>query len=125
MTDGFEVRKEQVKKFYATFSDGFYSPIKKKIKLKKAEKTCAIVDNEICTTKANYTRIICLMCTSCMKMEDVPKYKLSSVPTSLFNKNGDMRLNKQKSELKNVLKNEVLNRHIITEAVVVDGNTVL
>lgn len=65
------------------------------------------------------------MCTSCMKMEDVPKYKLSSVPTSLFNKNGDMRLNKQKSELKNVLKNEVLNRHIITEAEVVDGNTVL
>ena len=36
-----------------------------------------------------------------------------------------MRLNKQKSELKNTLKIEVSNRHIITEAVVVDGNGVL
>ena len=59
------------------------------------------------------------------KNKDVPKYELSSVPTSLFDENGDMRLNKQKSELKNTLKMEVSNRHIITEAVVVDGNGVL
>ena len=44
---------------------------------------------------------------------------------SFFNENGDMRLNKQRSEFKNVLKTEVSNRHIITEAVVINGNEVL
>ena len=44
---------------------------------------------------------------------------------SFFNENGDMRLNKQRSEFKNVLKTEVSNRHTITEAVVINGNAVL
>ena len=114
--DGVEWGKEQMKEFYATFPDGFYSPIKKKVELMKAEKTCAIGDIEIYSTEATYTRIICLMSTSSIKIEDVRKYELS-LPTSLFDENGDMRLNKQKPELK---KTEVSNRHIITEAVVVD-----
>ena len=91
----------------------------------KAEKTCAVGDIEIYSTEAIYTRIICLMSTSSIKIEDLLKCELSPVPTSLFDENGDMRLNKQKSELKNTLKIEVSNRHIITEAVVVDGNAVL
>lgn len=37
--DGVELGKEQMKEFYATFPDGFYSPIKKKVELIKAEKT--------------------------------------------------------------------------------------
>ena len=44
---------------------------------------------------------------------------------SFFNENGDMRLNKQRSEFKNVLKTEVSNRHIITEAVFINDNEVL
>ena len=44
---------------------------------------------------------------------------------SFFNENGDMRLNKQRSEFKNVLKTEVSNRNTITEAVVINGNAVL
>ena len=46
---------------------------------------------------------------------------MSRVPRLLFNENGDVRLNKQKSELKNTLKIEVSNKHIITGALVVDG----
>ena len=104
VTDGVEIGKKQMKEFYATFPDVFYSPIKKKVKLMKAEKTCAIGDIEIYSTEAIYTRIICLMSTSSIKIEDLLKYELSPVPTSLFDENGDMRLNKQKSELKNTLK---------------------
>ena len=94
MTDGVEIGKEQMKEFYATFPDGFYSPIKKKVKLMKAEKTCAIGDIEIYSTEAIYTHIICLMSTSSIKIEDLLKYELSPVPTSPFDENGDTRLNK-------------------------------
>ena len=47
------------------------------------------------------------MSTSSKKIEDVLKYELSPVPTWLFDENGDVRLNKQKTELKNTLKIEV------------------
>ena len=90
MTDGVEVGKEQMKESYATLPDGFYSPTKKKVKLMKAEKTCAIDDIEIHNTEAIYTRIICLISTSGIKIENVLKYKLSPVPTSLFDENGNM-----------------------------------
>ena len=76
---------------------------------------------EVYSTEAIYTRIICLMSTSSIKIEDVLEYEMSPVSTSLFDENGDMQLNKLKSELKNTLKTEVSNRHIITEPVVVDG----
>ena len=75
--DGVELGKEQMKEFYAKFPDGFYSLIKKKVELIKAEKTCAIGDIEIYSTEATYTRIICLMSTSSIKIEDVRKYELS------------------------------------------------
>ena len=98
--------------------------LKKKVKLMKAEKTCAIGDIKIYSTEAIYTLIICPISTSSTKIEDVLKYELPLVPTSLFDENGDMQLNNQKSELKITLKIEVSNRHI-TEAAVVDGNAVL
>ena len=99
--------------------------LKKKVKLMKAEKTCAIGDIKIYSAEAIYTLIICPISTSSTKIEDVLKYELPLVPTSLFDENGDMQLNNQKSELKITLKIEVSNRHIITEAAVVDGNAVL
>ena len=120
-----KVGSEQMKKFYATFPDGFYSPIQKKVQLMKPEKKCTIGDVEVYSTEAIYARIICLMSTSSITLEDVLKYELAPVPTALFDENGDIRSNKQKSELKNTLQVDVSNRHIHTEAVVIDGNAVL
>ena len=45
----------------------------------KTEKTCAIADIEVYSTESIYTRIICLMITSSIKIEDVLKYKMSPV----------------------------------------------
>ena len=120
VTDRVDIEKEKMKEVYETFPDGFYSQIKK-----KAEKTCSIGDIEIYSTEAIYTCITCLVSASSIKIKDVLKYKLSPVPTSFFDENGDLRLIKKKSELKNTLKTEVSNRCIITEALVVDGNAVL
>ena len=53
------------------------------------------------------------MSTSSIEIEHVLKYELPPVPTSLFDENGDMQLNKREPELKNTLKTEVSNRHII------------
>ena len=107
-----------MKELYATFPRGFYLPIKIEVKLMKAEKTCVIGNIEIYSIEAIYTRIICLMSISSIKIEDVLKYKLSPVPMFLFDENGDVRSNQQKFELKNTLKTEVSNRHVITQAVV-------
>ena len=113
VTDWVEIEKEQMKEFHAKIPDGFNSPIKKKVKLIKAEKTCTIGDIVIYSTEAIYTRIICFMSTSSIEIEHVLKYELPPVPTSLFDENGDMQLNKREPELKNTLKTEVSNRHII------------
>ena len=43
----------------------------------KTEKTCAVGDVEIYSTEAICTRIIRLMSTSSIKIEDVRKYKFS------------------------------------------------
>ena len=102
-----------MKEFHAKIPDGFNSPIKNKVKLIKAEKTCTIGDIVIYSTEAIYTRIICFMSTSSIEIEHVLKYELPPVPTSLFDENGDMQLNKREPELKNTLKTEVSNRHVI------------
>ena len=72
----------------------------------KEEKTCAISDIDIYSTGAIYTCIIFLMSTSFINIENLLRYDLSPVQTSLFYENGNMRLNKQKCELKNSLEVE-------------------
>ena len=53
---------------FVSFPDGFYSPIKKKVRLMKADKTCPVIgDIEIYSTEAIYTCTICLMSTSNIK----------------------------------------------------------
>ena len=61
----------------------------------KVEKTCAVDDIEVYRTEAIYARKIYLMSTSSIKIEDV---------------NLDMRLNQERSELKNTRKTEFSNR---------------
>lgn len=61
----------------------------------KVEKTCAVDDIEVYSTQAIYARNIYLMSTSSIKIEDV---------------NLDMRLNQERSELKNTRKTEFSNR---------------
>ena len=89
MTDGVEIRKKQMKQLCVTFPDGFYSPIKKKVKQMKAEETCAIVNIEDYSTGTIYTRIICLMSTSSIKIKDLLRYELPHVPKTLFEETED------------------------------------
>ena len=58
-----------MKKFYATFPDGFCSPIKQKVKLMKAENTCAVGDMVVYSTEVIYTCKICLMSISSKRIE--------------------------------------------------------
>ena len=74
VNEAVKVGSEQMKKLYATFPDGFYSPIQKKVQLMKPEKKCTIGDDEVYSTEAIYARIICLMSTSSITLEDALKY---------------------------------------------------
>lgn len=95
------------------------------VKIMKTDKKCVIGNVEAYSTEAIYARIICLMSTTDIKIEDVLKYELAPVPTSLFDENGDIRACTRKSEFKNALQVDVSNRSILCDTIVLDGNAIL
>ena len=56
-----------------------------------------------------------------IQMEDLFKYELAPVPTTLFIDTGEGRYPTSKAVLKNALKVEVSTRTIVTDAIIVDG----
>ena len=76
--------------------------------------------------EAIYSRVMCLLNAKQIDLKDSSKYELSPVPLSRVDQNGDVKLAKQKADLKNRLKEEVPKRTSLTENVVVlDGCALL
>ena len=67
------------------------------------------------------------MSTRAIILNDVLKYELAAVPTSIFEeKSGEFRISKSKSILKRILQVEVTNPSIGTgDTVVIDGCVIL
>ena len=63
-------------------------------------------DTEVYNTQAIFARVMCLLSAGQINLEDIFKYELAPVPTSLFDETGDGRYAKQKADLKNKLKFE-------------------
>lgn len=79
----------------------------------------AVVNN----TEAIYTRIIGLIATSQTTLKDVIMYKLSSLPTSQFKENGEMRIDYNKNLSKEKIQVEMSSRKIIdANAIFIDGS---
>ena len=60
-----------------------------------------------------------------IQMEDLFKYELAPVPTTLFINTGEGRYPTSKAVLKNALKVEVSTRTIVTDAIIIDGCAML
>ena len=82
---------------------------------------------EQCDSGLIYARVTTLMSTRAINLNDVLKYELAAVPTSIFDKkSGELRISKSKSILKQRLQVAVTNPSRGTgDAVVIDGSDIL
>ena len=78
---------------------------------------------EQCDSGFIFARMTALMSTRAINLNDVLKYELATVPTSIFDeKSGELRISKSKCILKRRLQVEVTNPSIgIRDAVLIDG----
>lgn len=123
-----EIGRNQVAAFKANLPEGFYTPQSKKVVTMEAmKKSVKVGDVEVIDTSLIYSRVLALQLSrESLTMEDVLKYELAAIPTSIFMESGDMRISKNKSVLKNKMAIEVSTRLCTApETVVIDGSAVL
>ena len=82
---------------------------------------------EKCDSGLIFARVMALMSIRAINLNDVLKYELAAVPTSIFDGNSaELRISKSKSILKRRLQVEVTNPSRGTgDAVVIDGCAIL
>ena len=101
----------------------FHEKLSSQVTIMKSDrKGIRIDDREVYNTEAIYARIIGLLATGQTTLESVLKHELAPVPTSMFEDNGDMRIDHAKSKFKNKLKIETPSRCCdYTNATIIDG----
>ena len=116
------IGERQACEFEASWPDGFYEPISKKIVV-MSDGSNHITANQkpVFDTALIYSRILCLQTVRNVDLPDVFKYELAPVPTSLFEDNGDMRITKSKSTLKRQL--QITSKKIVhtPDVMIIDG----
>lgn len=122
-----EIGKIQRERFDLSLPRGFYDTIKKEvITMTIAKKSIKVGDVEVFDTDLIFARVMCLLNAGHLKLEDVFSYELSPIPVSLFKENGEMRINHNKSDLKNILKVDVSARtQPRADTVIIDGCAML
>ena len=122
-----EIGKEQRKRFDCSLPGVFYESIKKEVTTMSITKKSIKVGNvDVYDTDVIFARVMCLLNTGQVNLEDVFSYELSPVPVSIFKENGEMRINENKSDLKQTLKVDVSGRvQNKADAVIFDGCAML
>ena len=95
--------------FQELLPDGFYATLPKKVITMENKKTKAQVV-ELYNTELIYFCVMCLLSIDQITLEDLFRYELAPVPTSLFTAIGEARYPKGKSTLKKKLKVDVSTR---------------
>ena len=125
--DAVSVGKEQMKMFTASLPSGWHDPISKQvttmnvINKKTKPGSTAAYDSDLM-----YSRMIGL-CESCgINTRDMFAYELAPVPTSMFDDDVEMRIAKNKSDLKRKLQVESSTRTMgQPDVIVIDGCAML
>ena len=109
--DAVRIGEAQLQQFESACPAGFYQTIKRKVITKKEGKKKRGADPmEQCDSGLIFARMSALMSTRAINLNDVLKYELAAVPTSIFDeKIGELRISKSKSILKRRLQVEVTN----------------
>ena len=95
--------------------------------MKEGKKQRGADPMEQCDSGLIFARVTALMSTRAINLNDVLKYELAAVPTSIFDeKSGELRISKSKSIPKRILQVEVTNPSRGSgDAVVIDGCAIL
>ena len=107
---------------------GFYQTFKRKvITMKEGKQQRGTDPMEQRNSGLIFARVTALMSTRAINLNDVLKYELPAVPTSIFDEiSGEFRISKSKSTLKRILQVEVTNTSRGTgDAVVIEGCAIL
>ena len=126
--DAVQIGEVQLQEFESVCPTGFYQTIKRKvIIMKEGKKQRGVDPMEQCDSGLIHARVTALMSTRPINLNDVLKYELTAVPTSIFDKkSGELTISKSKSILKQRLQVEVTNPSRGTgDAVVIDGGAIL
>ena len=124
--DAVQIREAQLHEFESACPTGFYQTIKRKvITMKEGKKQRGLDPMEQCDSGLTFARVTALMSTRAINLNDVLKYELPAVPTSIFDeKSGELRISK--SIPKRRLQVEVTNPSRGTgDAVVIGGCAIL
>ncbi|KAH9502367.1 hypothetical protein Btru_075508 [Bulinus truncatus] len=106
--------------------DGFHSSISKVVTMADRKKAEAMGSGISYDTELIYSRVIGLMPSRDLQIRDIFKHELASVPPSMFDDSGNMRITKSKSVLKQKLQVEHSARNSpAPHVVVVDGCALL
>ena len=122
--DAVQIGEAQLQKFESACPTGFYQTIKRKvITMKEGKKQRGADPMEQCDSGLIFARVMTLVSTRVNNLNDVLKYELAAVPTSIFDeKSGELMISKSKSILKRILQVEVTNPSRDTgDAVVIYG----
>ena len=126
--DAVQIGEAQLQQFESACPTGFYQTIKRKVITKKeGTKKRGADPMEQCNSGLIFARVTALVSIRAINLNDVLKYELAAVPTSVFDeKSGELRISKSKSILKRRLQVEVINPSRGTgDAVVIDGCAIL
>ena len=118
-----EIGHQQLRSYEQSLPEGFHNPISRTVKTMASMKKHIDIDNrQIYDTNLIYSRVLGLQGSRDISFSDILHYELSPVPTSMFHENGEIRICKAKSVLKNKIQVECSERNLVKpNAVVIDG----
>ena len=121
------IGKEQVQMFISALPDGFYKSLSRRITTMNILKKSIKVDEvDIIDTSLIHSRVIAMQLThEAMKIENVLKFELAPIPTSIFEDNGSLRPPKSKSNLKSIGTKIVVRNAEKTNFIVMDGCAIM
>ena len=118
---------EMMKQYESTWPGGFHDTLPKKVRtMAITKKRIQVGSAMVYDINLVYSTIIVLK-ASCqdMNLNEVLKYELAPIPTSMLTNNGEMRLATSKSTLKSKLKVELTGRYAPkATSVIIDGSAI-
>ena len=122
--------RRQSEEFVSSLPDGFYDTISNIVKPMTPKTNKKKVHGNVVDTGHIYCRAMVLLQTNSDRSEELSRenilsYELCGVPLSLFHEDGSTRVPKNKSQLKNISKEEVPARGVEPRVVILDGSAIL
>ena len=119
--------KVQMQHFEAGWPDSFYEPLSSKVVTMSISKKQIKLGSQDCyDTDLIYSRVMGLMSSREIDLKELFSHELAPVPTSMFEDNGDMRITKSKSALKQKLQVEQSSHTLSSpDTIIIDGGALL